>query len=104
MLYRFKLGASCAVLLLAGCAEIQAPSGPSLGGATSGPGSPAIQQLVEEQPHSGNAGWGAATIVGAKGDGKPSIQRGGPASNSIGNAPRSVNGVPLIQPNNKGGA
>lgn len=100
MIPRFTFGVSCAVLLLTGCAEIQAPSGPSLGGATAGLGSPAIQQLVEQRPHSGSAGWGTAAIVGATGDGKPVVQRGGPASNSIGDAPRSINGVPLIQPHN----
>jgi len=105
MIYRMTFAASCAALLLSGCADtIQASSGPSLGGASSGPGSPAIQQLVEEKPHSENAAWGAAAIAGARGDGKPTIRRDATSPNSIGDAPRGVNGVPLVQPPNKGGA
>jgi hypothetical protein len=102
---RFMMVATvCAALAFAGCAEIQAPSSPPMAGTAAGPGAPPLQQLVGEQPHSANTSDGVATFAGATGDGKPVILRTEPQSGSVGNAPASIGGFPVVGPSSKGGA
>lgn len=86
---RMTLLSLAAAAALVGCAE----SGPAPTTATTGPGSPPLQQRAFEQPHSPNASAGVPTITGNNGRGEPSIQRGGAASGDVGgtnSAPRPV--------------
>ncbi|MBL6457067.1 hypothetical protein JMJ55_17155 [Belnapia sp. T6] len=88
MITRIALVAALAAL--GACAD--ARSGPPIAGESRGTGAPPLRQQVEQQPHSGNASAGSATITGTDGQGRPTIDRTGPAGGGIGGvgpAPRS---------------
>jgi hypothetical protein len=101
---QMMVAATGAMLLLAGCAGLQASSGPSIAATSPGPGAPPLRQLVAEQPHSADAADGTAVIAGAKGGGRPKLLRSAPTDTSLGAAPDSINGYPLIGPRSHGGA
>jgi hypothetical protein len=86
---RMTLLSLAAAAALVGCAE----SGPAPTTATTGPGSPPLQQRVFEQPHSPNASAGVPTITGSNAQGRPNIERSGAAPGDVGgtnSAPRPV--------------
>ncbi|MBL6077005.1 hypothetical protein JMJ56_03240 [Belnapia sp. T18] len=77
-------------------------SGPAPTTATSGPGSPPLQQEIYRQPHSTNAGAGTATISGGDTQGRPQVTRDGTtAGPGVGGVPEDYR--PMRNRSNKGG-
>jgi hypothetical protein len=66
-------------------------SGPAPTTATAGPGAPQREQIQYQQPGSAPVSQGTPTLGGGDTSGRPSIERTGPGSGSLG-------GVPEIQP------
>jgi hypothetical protein len=88
-----------AALGLAACAD----SRPPIAGADPGPGSPAIQQRIAEQPHSAPVSQGTPSFTGATGSGggqgagRPEITYGGPGTGTLGGVPPQPR-LPVFRP------
>ncbi|MDB5373556.1 MAG: hypothetical protein JWP04_2198 [Belnapia sp.] len=90
--------ALAAATALAACAP---ESGPAPTSATAGQGSSPLQQRAFEQPHSGDASAGTATVTGTNSRGQPVIERSGVPVGDIGGTPSTPR--PVGSRNDKGG-
>ena len=95
-----RIALFAALVALAACADVSAPSGPPIAGESRGTAAPPLRTEGAAQPHSANASAGTATITGNTGEGRPVVTRSGMPGTDVGGVqplPRIPASKPLSQ-------
>lgn len=82
-----RIALFAALVTLAACADVTAPSGPPIAGDNRGSAAPPLRSEGTAQPHSANASAGTPAISGNTGDGRPVVTYSGGSGNTIGGVP-----------------
>lgn len=82
-----RIALFAALVTLAACANVTAPSGPPIAGDNRGSAAPPLRTEGTALPHSANASAGTPAITGNTGEGRPVVTRSGSTGNDIGGVP-----------------